>query len=199
MRLFKNNPIALLFMVVSVVFASCDRQDASDATERHIIDVELINNANDMLTKVDTPNHTTIGYHCTSETSDVVCNVFPDEPLNEVVAYLLNENEEVVTVVKFRAGDVQSDGSFEFTAYNELNEPLCTGIFNEELEYMNITDIFGNDVITKALKKSFLCNMSMGTVSVIWGIAVGTVSMGAGALVSLAFTALSSWVCDHAK
>ena len=46
-------------------------------------------------------------------------------------------------------------------------------------------------------KKPWLCGMSMGVVGGIWSAAAGAVTLGAGFIVGMGFTALSIWVCSH--
>lgn len=138
----------------------------------------------------------TEGYHCTSPTSSLDSNIYIDDDRTEVITLILNKENIPAYFLRFKINEKLPDSSVSFTAFNELNEPIMDGLYNDKKSFIEFTRIYGNDVITRASARSWGCNLSLWACGTIWSIAVGSVSMGAGALVGLAYTAAAVQICD---
>lgn len=70
--------------------------------------------------------------------------------------------------------------------------------FNDAITvtYYNSTYFNGDRQQGTGGNKPWLCGMSMGVVGGIWSAAAGLVTLGAGFIVGLGFTALGIWVCN---
>lgn len=111
--------------------------------------------------------------------------VYINEEKNESVALLLSNDNKVAYYLHFKIDKVLSKKAATFTAYNELEEPIMSGIYDTEIQRFEITDVYNNDVITRASARAWGCNLAIGVAGGIWSVAAGMVSMGAGFIVGL--------------
>jgi len=182
----------------ALLFCSCNNHDLTNSVpERkqiNTIDIELIPptktrseaNTNDSLK----------GYLCTSKSSSLRLEVYPSENNMEAHSYMVDKNGSVLHLLKFKIDSFASDGICKFTALNELNEPGMSGVYDTINSQIEITDIYENNVVTRAAVAMWGCSLSIGIVGAIWSTAAGMVSAGAGFVVGLAYTAMGIAMCD---
>lgn len=186
--------LSLAAFVSFSVFISCSESQTEPAVQRNTIDVTPIVATKTAEGTEVNANSGAIGYHCTSNTSSVVCDIYPEGDFSEATTVIYNEGTPS-SLIRFHLDPAQPDGSCRFVTYNESYEPLITGIFNQQSGYISFDYIFPDTVQTKSMF-GWACNMSLGTAGLIWSTAAGAVSMGAGFVVGLAFTAFTYWACD---
>lgn len=83
-----------------------------------------------------------------------------------------------------------------FTAYNEKEEPIMSGVYDTVNSQMEITNIFDNVIETRASVAAWGCGLALGVVGGMWSTAAGMVSAGAGFIVGLSYTAMAIAMCD---
>lgn len=122
----------LLFLCITGLICSCNDQDLiSSVPERkavNTIDTELIlpiktrseANTNDSLK----------GYLCTSKSSSLRLDVYPSENNMKAYSYMVDKDGNVLHLLKFKIDSFVSDGICKFTALNELNEPVMSGVYD---------------------------------------------------------------------
>lgn len=135
-------------------------------------------------------------YRCSSESSSLIADIYLLEDNKEAITLILNKELKLAYYLKFKIKGVDYNNATLFTAFNEFEEPIMSGKYDYENCYFEITDVYGNDVVTRASAASWGCNLSLWACGAIWGAAVGTISGGAGLLVSLAYTAAAVQICD---
>lgn len=186
----------LHFLCLScLLFSSCNKAEPLANDESRVITANPIYSSNDFGTRSDTDTEI-VGYHCSSSSSNIICDIFPDYSNTTANSVLYDSDGYPLTTVSFSLGEIEEDGSCHFITYNRQNEPLLSGIFNEQLGY-----IIFDSTYNVATRSSFgwVCNMSLGTAGLIWSTAAGMVSAGAGFVVGLAYTAFTYWCCDTAE
>jgi hypothetical protein len=183
-----------LIMALSALVSCAVKENESSENISRMIDVLPIYQLG---TRGDSSGEV-LGYHCTSSSSDVVCDVYPDLVNSQANATLYDQLGEQIASISFAMEKIQSDGSCKFMTFNELNEPLVSGVYNQLEGYIVFDCLFGNDIVTKSTT-GWICNMSLGTAGAIWSAAAGMASLGAGFVVGLAFTAFTYWFCDTAE
>lgn len=188
----------LFAILCSVLFCSCNNRDltssVSEGEQVNIIDTELI-----LPTKTRSEvnsNNIFTGYLCTSESSSLRLEVYPSENNMETYSYMVDKGGNILHLLKFKIDSFVSDGICKFTALNELNEPVMSGVYNTVNSQIEITDIYGNDVVTRASAAAWGCGLAMGIAGGIWSTAAGMVSAGAGFIVGLSYTAMAIAMCD---
>jgi len=135
-------------------------------------------------------------YRCSSKTSSLTADIYLSDDKKEAVTLILNADLDPAYYLKFKTEGTDNNNSTIFTAFNEFDEPIMSGKYNYENCYFEITDVYGNDVVTRASAASWGCSLSLWACGTIWGTAVGMVSGGAGLLVGLAYTAAAVQICD---
>lgn len=180
-------------------FIGCSKSGnyLEDKEHQNIINTTPIYSDVSSLTKGDTPAEV-IGYHCSSPTSEIVCDVFPGVNDSDAKAVLLGSDNEEVATIFIDYSESSPNGDCRFIMSNEMNEPFISGIYNPSNGKLVFDTMYGNYVPTKSTF-GFICNMGLGTVAGIWGTAVGIAAPGAGFVVTLAFTAFNYWYCDKAE
>ncbi|MDH6313075.1 hypothetical protein M2137_001862 [Parabacteroides sp. PFB2-10] len=184
-------------LAIGVLISSCSNEERGDSSKKNnlnLIKSEPISTP--LISKSFDSGLYSEAYRCSSEASNVVADIFVDEDHNESVAFLLSSQGDVVHEFHFKVDSYLSDYACEFTGYNELGEPLMSGIFDIENQFMQITDVYGNVVFTKASAAAWGCGLSIGLVGAIWSTAAGMVSAGAGFVVGMSYTAMAIAVCD---
>lgn len=181
-----------------LLFSSCQNQDVnSNVPEENrvsMINTELISHVGTR-SEVDTDEFSN-GYLCTSETSSLRLEVFPNENNQEAFAYMVDKDGVALYLLKFKINSFVSEGVCTFTASNEENEPIMSGVYDTVKNQIEITNIYGNDAISRASLGEWGCGLAMGIAGGIWSTAAGMVSAGAGFLVGLSYTAMAIAMCS---
>ena len=196
----------LIIATLFVAFACCSCQNDSDLSDSSTEQQEVKGTKNDIHLKAITPSSTTRAdgelpkyteaYRCSSEKSTLVADIYLSEKYDEAVTIILNKDLEPAYYLKFKMEGTDVDKATKFTAFNEFDEPIMSGKYNETKCYFEITDVYGNDVVTRASAASWGCNLSLWACGTIWSVAAGTASLGAGVVVGLAYTAAAVQICD---
>lgn len=187
----------LLFICLGLLTWSCSNDDSittPDTKQKNEINVSKIENPAQTRSELLTDSYTE-GYLCTSPTSSIAAEIYPQNGGKEVKTFLLNDQNEVGYVVNFKIEEEEEGGALRFTAYNEFAEPLFAGLFVSG-SYIAITNVYGNDVLTRASAAAWGCNIGLWACGTVWSIGFGMVSMGAGVAVGLAYTCLAVAACD---
>lgn len=200
----KSSKVALAALLLAVFTCSC--QSDFDDNKPTVVSQDNKGTRSDITLESLTPSVVTRGnydieeypeaYRCSSETSSLIADIYLSEDNEEAVTLILNKELEPAYYLKFRIEGVDRDNATMFTAFNEFEEPIMSGKYNYGDCYFEITDVYGNDVVTRASAASWGCNLGLWACGAIWGTAVGAVSGGAGLLVSLAYTAAAVQICD---
>lgn len=200
MKTIKN---ALVYLLLAIFACSC-QSDFED--NKPVVQQENKGTRNDIILETLKPSATTRSsynldeyqeaYRCSSETSSLTADIYLSNDEKEAVTLILNADFEPAYYLKFKTEGTDKNNSTIFTALNEFDEPIMSGKYNYENCYFEITDVYGNDVVTRASAASWGCNLSLWACGTIWGTAVGLVSGGAGILVGLAYTAAAVQICD---
>ena len=135
-------------------------------------------------------------YRCSSETSSLIADIYLSGDYEEATTLILNADLEPAYCLKFNTEGIDCENATMFTAFNELDEPIMSGKYNYTDCYLEITAVYGNDVVTRASAASWGCNLALWTCGTIWSVAVGSVSFGGGLLLGLAYTAAAIQICD---
>lgn len=190
----------LLFSVCCgmLLFSSCQNQDVnSNIPEENrvsMIDTQLISHFGTR-SEIDT-NEFSRGYLCTSETSSLRLEVYPRENNMESYSYIVDKDGNASYLLKFRIDSFVSDGICNFTALNEFDEPIMSGVYDTVGCQIKITEVYGNDAVSRASAAAWGCGLAMGIAGGIWSTAAGMVSAGVGFVVGLSYTAAAIAVCD---
>lgn len=187
--------------LTAVTFASCTNENedigiASTKQQSNIIDVQEIQ-ADDQTRSTLLSEHFTKGYRCTSETSSVTADIYHNEECNETRALLVNNNNEVSLCLIFKEDGTKESGIILFTTYNEEKEPILSGEFNPVEATISITQIHGNDAITRASAASWGCNLGLLAAGAAWSIPAGMISGGLSFAISLAYSVAAIEICDR--
>lgn len=181
-----------------LLFCSCSKQnlnnEISERKNLNVINAELIESA-ETRSEVNSIDFGK-GYLCTSETSSLKLEVYPNENNLETSCYMVDNDGNVLHLLKFKIDSFIQDGICNFTASNEFNEPIMSGVYDTVNSKIEINNIYGNDVVTRASVAAWGCGLAMGLVGGVWSTAAGMVSMGAGFVVGMSYTAMAIATCD---
>lgn len=136
------------------------------------------------------------GYMCTSDSSSLRLEVYPSNNNMETYSYIVDKEGNVSYLLKFKIDSFVSDGVCKFTTYNEFDEPIMSGVYDTVGSHIKITNVYGNDAVSRASAAAWGCGMAMGIAGGIWSTAVGMVSAGVGFVVGLSYTAAAIAICD---
>ncbi len=187
--------LSILFSFALIVFSSCSNNNEQGSV------------LSDVYTVIATPAIITeqtrsfLGeeqfevYHCTSKESPVVADVILSEDPNNIISAMYNNEGEVAFYLNLKISQIDEYGTAHYTAFNEFGEPILSAKYNSEQGYMEITDVFVNDIVTRASVAAWGCNLSIGLCGAIWSTAFGMVSAGAGFAVGLAYTCMAIQFC----
>lgn len=191
----KFNLIAVL--IVALFAMSCSDEDVQNVVPEQSkqFKAEVLKNT-PLSRGYESFDNYSEGYLCSSESSSIVAEIYVNDNKEETIAMILNEKNEVAFSVHFKINSFINEKACTFIAYNELEEPLMEGIFDTDKEVIEITNVYENDVLSRASTKAWLCNMSIGLAGVIMSTAAGTITAGAGMVVGLSYTALAVAACD---
>ncbi|MDD7455920.1 MAG: hypothetical protein PUK70_06725 [Bacteroidales bacterium] len=192
---------AAMAALTIVSFVSCEQTTKDVPTMSNLIELTPISSSNGTrvteVTEVTEVAETfSEGYLCSSPTSDIRAEIFVNSDYDKALANVLAEDGSVAFSVSFVIDSLLTSTSCLFTAYNELNEPVMSGIYNPGEDYIEIIDNYGNDVVTRASARQWVCGIGIGICGGIWSAAFGAVSLGAGFVVGMSFTALSIATCS---
>lgn len=180
------------------LLCSCSTQEfgseTSNVLKENVVNVQPITAAQTRSEVLD--GGLQYGYLCTSETSSLRLEVFPSSDNLETLCYMIDSDGEIQRLIYVKVDSYIADGVCRFTMLNEIDEPIASGIYDTLNKQIEVTDIYGNDAITRASAKAWACNMAIGVAGGIWSTAAGMASAGAGFVVGLAYTALAVQVCD---
>ena len=135
-------------------------------------------------------------YHCTSKESPLVADVIIGDDCDKITCVAYNDEGEASFSLNFIINEIDDCGTAYYTAYNELEEPILSAKYNLKVGYMEITEVFVNDIVTRASVAAWGCNISIGLCGAIWSTAFGMVSAGAGFAVGLAYTCMAIEFCS---
>lgn len=137
------------------------------------------------------------GYRCSSPASSLVSNIYVDTIRNVSVVDMLNNEGDVAYSLKVRfEGKGNQPNVYEYTAYNEVGEPVMGGTYDFQKSTFDINKVYGNDVVTRASAASWGCNLGLQAAGLAWSIPLGMVSMGASVAVSIAYSVAAIEICD---
>lgn len=207
--------LKLTSVVLLLAIFVCGCQSDFDNDELTVLSQENKGTRSDIVLEVLMPSVTTRGiynldvfegiegleeykeaYRCSSENSSLIADIYLSEDYKEAVTLILNKELEPAYYLKFKIEGIDDNNVAMFTAFNEFENPIMSGKYSYENCYFEITDVYGNDLVTRASAASWGCNLSLWACGAVWGTAVGMVSMGGGLLVSLAYTAAAVQICD---
>ncbi len=184
-------------MCSSVIFLGCnDKQDSANErveAQQNVINAELIT-PNLTRSEIDKDFYTE-GYLCTSATSSLKSEIYVDATNQETISYVIGKNGEVAQILKIQVDSYMSDKVCAFTVYDEFDEPIMSGVFDTVNQYSQITNVYGDNVVSRASVAAWGCNISLGLVGAMWSTAFGMVSAGAGFVVGMSYTVMAMAVC----
>lgn len=192
----------LLFSILCSCFVitSCNNLDLieQDLTKESakIIHTERIDTDSNLTRSEVNPAHFVEGYLCKSTTSSLNAEIFVSKDCKESYSYILDANGKVIHLLKFKIDSQIANKVCSFSAYNENNEPIMAGIYDLTKQQIEITQVYGNDSMTRASINAWGCNLTIGVIGGIWSTAAGVVSLGAGFVVGLTYTAMAIAMCD---
>lgn len=186
----------LVSIVTSFVLTSCNNDNLREVTvaDEKIIDIEKI--TSNTQTRSDLlGNNYTNAFHCSSKSSSVIADIFINDQADEATAQLLNENNEVAYILRFKMNEIK-EGKIYFTTYNENDEPIMSGTFDSYNMTYEIPTFYGNDVVTRVSAASWGCNLGMFAAGVAWSAPAAMISGGLSIGISLAYTCAAIAICD---
>jgi hypothetical protein len=188
-----------LFFILTIGFliSSCSNENGESNVKKNSLNLIKSESISiPLITKSFDSHLFSEGYRCSSETSNVVADIFVNNENNESIAFLRSSQGDIIHEFHFKVDLYMSSYACKFTGYNELGDPLMSGIFDIENQFIQITDIYGNIVLTKASAAAWGCGLGIGLAGAIWSTAAGMVSAGAGFAVGLTYTMLAIAACD---
>ena len=133
---------AAMAALTIVSFVSCEQTTKDVPTMSNLIELTPISSSNGTrVTEVTEVAETfSEGYLCSSPTSDIRAEIFVNSDYDKALANVLAEDGSVAFSVSFVIDSLLTSTSCLFTAYNELNEPVMSGIYNPGEDYIEIID-----------------------------------------------------------
>jgi len=187
---------SLACAIVCMFMVSCnnDAEEPIPSKESRIIDVTPISTT--PVTRTFDNNYIE-GYHCTSNTSSLVADIYINAEYSGAWVNMLNKENEVAYCIRMEYDGIHVDSSLiQYTAYNELGDPIMSGTYNMEKAQFDITQVYGNDVVTRASAAAWGCNLGLFVAGLAWSVPAGMVSLGASIAISAAYTAAAIQICD---
>lgn len=187
--------IVFMLVLCAMISASC-------TSEKETIGVKSVNLIETKpvyptITRVDAFEDFCLdGYYCTSEMSPLQSEIYPNEDNTEAYAYIVDDEQNSLSMLKFVINSFESPGVCTFTTYNENNEPILYGIYDSVNCYTEITDINPDFLEGRISVAAWGCNLAIGIVGGIWSTAAGMVSAGAGFVVGLSYTVMAIGFCS---
>lgn len=191
-----------ILLSMLLIISSCNNSEDSirkKTTQKNIINVTKIKSNTQTRAKLLDDSSST-GYQCISQTSPIIAEIYPQKNGSKIQSLILNKKNEVVCIVNIKYIK-RKNGIISFTAFNEFQEPMYSGNFKPN-EYMQLTQIYGNDVYTRAPSANAIgCNLGLWSVGSVWGTVTGMAVAGpagiaAGLAVSLGYSLFSIYACD---
>lgn len=178
----------------------CSVIDINDDIEEDINEVLSLGQTRTATEKAFSLDENTTMIRCMSNLSPIVADVVIDSVGTKCIALLKNEKGysfaliyEVVSL---------TDSEIEFTCFNNLHEPIMSGVYDFNSCNLRLTQIYDNSpLMTRASAAAWGCNLSLSAAGGVWGYAVSFAVAGpagavAGAAIGLAYTAFAVYACD---
>lgn len=139
------------------------------------------------------------GYQCSSSESNLVANIYTNSEQVESISQILDDKGEILYTFKNKIDSYISENSCYFILYDELNQPILRYLYDDLKQQIEIVDIYNPEHAvnaTRASAASWGCQLSIGIVGITFSTIVGSVSMGAGAVVGVSYMLLAITMCD---